>query len=81
LVFASWIFGDREAADFGVAGARRDEAGDHAHGRRLAGTVGPEEPEDFALFDGEREVIDHELGTELFGEFVDFDHRWRNGWG
>ncbi len=65
---------DRVAADFGIARAGGDESGDHAHGRRLPGTIGAEETEDFARFDREREIIDRELRAKVFGEIFNFDH-------
>ena len=65
---------DGDAADLGIAGGRRQEAGDHPHGGGFAGAVGAEEAEHFAFPDGKREVIDGGLLSELFRQVLDFDH-------
>ncbi len=41
-----------------AAGVGGDEAHDHAHRRRLAGTVGAEQPDDLALLGAPRHVVD-----------------------
>ena len=49
---------DVEAGDDRLALGGRHVAGEDAHRRRLAGAVRPEEPEDFAPFDPEADVVD-----------------------
>src|SRR6266850_2206498 len=45
---------------------RRNEAGDHTHGRRLSGAVWPEKAKDFSAFDRKRNAIDGAFGAEEF---------------
>jgi hypothetical protein len=60
--------GGIEAQDLQVAAGASRDAGDHAHRRGLAGAVGPQEPEDLALLDGEVDAVDGPVGTELLGQ-------------
>src|SRR5438477_3609247 len=64
-------------ADGDPARRRRHEAGDHAHGGRLAGAVRPEEAEHLAALDRERDAVDRPLRAESFHQLVDLDHRDR----
>src|SRR3954454_12697649 len=68
-------FGDVEAADGNLALGRRHEAGDHAHGGRLACPVRAEEAEHFAALDGERNAVDCPLRPEGLHEVIDPDHQ------
>src|SRR4029078_3349298 len=47
-----------EAEDRGATGVGPANALDAFHGRRLAGAIGPDEPEDLALEDFEGDVVD-----------------------
>ncbi len=49
---------DVDAGDLGAAGGDRQQRREHAHGRRLAGPVGPEEAEDLAGGDLEVDAAD-----------------------
>src|SRR5690625_1782067 len=46
------------AADFDAPGRRCQRAGEHAQRGRLAGAVGPEQAEDFALVQRQADVVD-----------------------
>ena len=63
-----------DAADFDAAGGGGEEAGDHAHGGGLSGSIGSEESEDFALVDGEGQVVDGHFGAKAFGEIFNVNH-------
>ena len=66
---------DAEAADFRIARLARHEAGQHAHGGGLAGTVGPEEAQHFARAHAERDVIDGPERPVVLVETFCPDHR------
>ena len=51
-----------------AAGVLRHEAQNHAEGRRLAGPVGPQQPDDLALADLEGNVVDDLLTAGSFCE-------------
>ena len=61
------------AGDPRVTARRFQNRGEHPHGRRLAGAVRAQEREDFALGDGERQIVDGDQRVELFGETSSFD--------
>ena len=71
---------DVDVADEGLAARGDDPSRQHADGRGLAGTVGPEEAEDLAFADREVELIDglHRRGAaptrELLGQADAADH-------
>src|SRR5664280_1826280 len=60
--------------DLGIPAGRVDETHDHADGRRLAGAVGPQEPEDIAFADREVEPVNRRHALEAFGESVSRQH-------
>src|SRR5262249_49634344 len=67
----------------GAQGARRSgvgpgEAGDHVDERRLAGAVGPEQPEEFALLDGEAHAGERPQRAEALLQVRDLD-RFQRG--
>jgi hypothetical protein len=62
------------AADGDAPRAGRHEAGDHAHGGRLAGAVGAEEAEHLAALHREGDVVHRALGAERLYQVFDFDH-------
>ncbi len=66
---------DVVARDPGRAGRRRQEAGQHPHGRRLPGAVGAEEPDDLPLLHRKGDVRNGRLGRIGLGEVLNFDHR------
>src|SRR5208282_2185465 len=53
-----------------VAFARRQEAGEHLHGRRLAAAVRAHKAEDFAAFDGETHAVDRREVAEPASEIA-----------
>ena len=61
---------DRRAEQFRRAAGRLQEAGEHFHRRRFAAAVAAEEAEDFALLDGEADVINRGEIAEALGETV-----------
>ena len=63
------------AIDEDGAFGRGQVAGDDLHRRRLAGAVGAEEAEDFALLHLERNGVDGALGAVGLGESAYLDHR------
>jgi hypothetical protein len=56
---------------------RREDAGEDAHGRRLAGPVRPEEADDLATPDGEADAGEGGDGAEGLLELPHLDHRRR----
>ena len=56
-----------------LPGVGRQQAADHADGRRLAGAVGAEEADDFARRDAQRDVVDGDDSVERLGEAGDVD--------
>src|SRR5262249_39194584 len=70
----------RHAVDRDRAGARRNQAGEHPHRRRLAGAVGTEERDDFAARDVEADVVDGGTRSEPPGEVRRGDHRVENSY-
>jgi hypothetical protein len=76
------------AGDRRFAGARRDQRGQHAQRRRLAGAVRAEEAEDLAFADAEVDAAHGfdgaALGAERLPEVMRLDdrrHEDRAGWG
>ena len=65
---------DAAARHPGLAACLADEPGEHPDGGGLARAVRPEQPEDFAFRDGERQPVDRRDVTELAGEVLDLDH-------
>ena len=63
-----------EAGDVGCASGDRDERGHHTDQRGLPCTIGTEQPEDFALANAERDVVD---GGEVAILLDDVRHRDR----
>src|SRR5690606_16360218 len=59
--------------DDGLAAARREQAREHADGRRLSGTVRAEVTEDLASLDVERDVVDRLEVAEALLEVLDHD--------
>ena len=58
-------FGRAESLDLGITAGRRQQAENHADGRRLARAIGPEQAENFARTDAKREMIDrHNLAGD-----------------
>ena len=55
----------------------RDEAGQHAHRRRLAGAVRAEQAEDLAVAHRERQVVDGGQRPEVLASPIGLDHRCR----
>ena len=50
------------------------QAEHQSDGRRLAGAVRAQEPEDLPLLDPEGEIVDSGTSAEAFGQSLDFDH-------
>ena len=63
------------ATDPDGPGGHRDDSGETAQRRCLAGAVGAHESEDLARADVQREVIDGGEALVGFDQLVDFDHR------
>ena len=61
------------AGDAGAAGVGLQEAGEHLHGRRLAGAVGAEKAQHLALLHAERDAIDGDDLAEPLLEVVSLD--------
>jgi hypothetical protein len=70
---AGGLAGDREAGDAGVAGARGQQAAEHADGGGLARAVGAEVAEDLAAGDVKRDGVDGGEVAEAAGEVGDLD--------
>ena len=62
------------AGDARRSGGRWEEAGEHAHDRRLPRAVRPEQADHFPAFDVEGHVLDGVRRTEVLGEVLDLDH-------
>ena len=77
-------FGRAQSLDLGVTARGRQQAQNHADGRRLAGAVGPEQAVNFARADAKREMIDRDdlalMVGERLGQFVDGDHLSSSNW-
>ena len=58
----------------GRPGGRRQVAGENAHGRSLAGAVGPQKTDDLSLFDMERNVVNGEVVAVVLAEAIDLYH-------
>src|SRR6266446_1576212 len=69
----------REAADARVPMLRQVERGQYAHRRRLARSVRPDEPEDLAPFDAERDIVHSAQPSEVPDQSIDFEHRFAHG--
>ncbi len=54
------------------AAARLDEARDHLQGRGLAATRRPQQRDELALLDAERQVVDRDLRAEPFAQLLEF---------
>ena len=65
---------DGFAIEENPAGGHLDEAGDHFHGRGLAGAIGSEVAGDFSGTCGEGDVIDGGNSGEVFGDALQFEH-------
>ena len=63
----------------GGAARRLGQRGHHPHGRRLAGAVGPEQPEHRPLGDREADVVDGGLVTETLDEVLGLDRQGGHG--
>ena len=63
---------DRRAKQLRRAAGRLQQAGEHFHRRRFAAAVTAEEAEDFALLDGEADVVNRGEVAETLGEVVRF---------
>ena len=66
---------DVEAGDNGLALGGRHVAGEDPHRRRLAGAVLSQEPENFAAFDAEGEVVDGRDAAVAFREVLNLNQR------
>ena len=66
--------GVARAVDGDAAAARAVQPDDHAHRRRLAGAVRPEEAGHHAGPHGERHLVDGGLRSEPLGQGMGFDH-------
>ena len=64
---------DVESGDDRLALSRRHVAGQDAHGRRLAGAVWSEEPEDLSALDAEGQVVDRSDAAVAFGEVLNLN--------
>jgi hypothetical protein len=64
---------DRLAEQQGLAGAGRQQAGEHLHGGALAAAVGAEEAEDLAAADAERHRVDRDEVAEAHGQALGLD--------
>ena len=75
--------GDRPAVEQHGAAARRDEAGDQVHQRRLAAARGADDGDEFAGSDVEADVVDHAhrpgRGGKVDLHMVEADARRRRG--
>src|SRR5439155_10432488 len=72
----------RQPADLPVleadgAAVRTQRAGDEVEGRALARPVRPDEPEDLALAQRERHLVDRNEAAEALGEGGDYEHQGR----
>jgi len=67
------LMGDVEASHARAAGGRGQQGGEHEHGRRLAGAVGPQEAVDLARRDVEVDAVDRPHVLELAHEPLDLD--------
>ena len=65
---------DVEAGDLGGAGSGGQEAGQDAHGGRLAGAVAAQKAQDFALGNVEGDVVERDEVSVTLGQIADFDH-------
>ena len=66
--------------DQDVSGCGLQTAGEHAHGRRLAGTVVPDQADDFTGRDAEVNIFDGGLRAVTLAEMDGFNHTlspWR----
>ena len=66
---------DIEAATVALPGGRRKQSAQDADGGRFAGAVGPEESEDLALRDLERDVVHGDEIAEALHQVLDVDGR------
>ena len=71
------IVEDIEPRDFHRSAGCRQEPGDNAHRRGLAGTIGAEKAQDLPGRHAERDIGDRGQVTVAFGEMLDFDHEVR----
>jgi hypothetical protein len=62
------IAADVDVHDLGDAGVGAEDRGEDAHGDRLAGTVGPEQPEDGVGRHGQVDAGQRPDGTEGLGD-------------
>ena len=66
---------DIDARHAQLAARSRQQPAQHAKRRRLAGAVGPEQPENLAAANVEIDVIDGREGAEHADQIMHFDHR------
>ncbi|MFT3686709.1 MAG: hypothetical protein QM783_17615 [Phycisphaerales bacterium] len=63
-----------EPADVGDARVGADQARENFHRRAFACAVGPDEPEDLAGPDRQRQVVERDQGAVGLAELLDVDH-------
>jgi len=68
------FFGNVMVTDAYPTRGGREKPGDHAHGRRFAGAIGPEETEDLATADREGNSVHCPLGPELLDQIFYVNH-------
>ena len=69
------LAGDVDAAKYDLPGIRLEHAVDQIEQRRLAGAVRPDEAENFALFDGEAQIVHGLQPAEAPADAVEFEDR------
>ena len=74
LLHLDGILEDVEPAHLRLAARRRQDSGEDAHGRRLAGAVGAEETEDLARLHLEADVVDRLQLPVALHQVLDFNH-------
>ena len=70
---------DVKAVDHGGAGVGTQEASEHLHRGRFAGSIGPEETENFSTTDRKGDATYGSIGTVCFDELFDFNHVDKGG--
>jgi len=63
------------AAEGDAAGGERQQSRDEIDGRALARAVRPDQPEDAALLDAQRELVDGAHAAEVPGGLRELEHR------
>ncbi len=59
-----------------LSAVRLVHAGEHAKQRRLAGAVGPAEPDAIPVPDPPADVIEEDFFAKRFGDLLELDHSW-----